>query len=171
MRAGTHTNRYVCCARRMLSYTALQGMHVLRVQRDDEWCALMLRVSHDIYKRFVLDTEAFVKQDVLFGTNVLDEPRQVDRPAQREVQQAVFCELGLCLCSLAVADVLCFNRREAIHVVSSQDAAACPRRKGGVSGAHPSYAGEPCGRGLALPLNDIMLFWTLNAWLNSCLRA
>jgi hypothetical protein len=55
----------------MLSYTALLGMHVLRVQRDDEWCALMLRVTHNIYKRFVLDPEAFVKQDVLFGTRVL----------------------------------------------------------------------------------------------------
>ena len=55
----------------MLSYTALLGMHVLRVQRDDEWCALMLRVTHDIYKRFVFDPEAFVKQDVLFGTRAL----------------------------------------------------------------------------------------------------
>ena len=54
---------------RMLSYTALLGMHVLRVKRDDEWCALMLRVSHNIYKRFVLDPEAFVKQDALFGAH------------------------------------------------------------------------------------------------------
>lgn len=54
----------------MLSYTALLGMHVLRVPRDDEWCALMLQVSHSIYRRFVLDPEAFVKQDVLFGTCV-----------------------------------------------------------------------------------------------------
>ena len=52
---------------RMLSYTALHGMHVLRVRRDDEWCALMLRVLHTIYTRFVLDAEAFVKQDALFG--------------------------------------------------------------------------------------------------------
>lgn len=61
----------------MLSYTALLGMHVLRVQRDDEWCALMLRVSHSIYKRFVLDSDAFVKQDALFGTHVLLEQQRV----------------------------------------------------------------------------------------------
>ena len=42
----------------MLSYTALHGMHVLRIRRDDEWCAMMLRVSRDIYAEYVLTPDA-----------------------------------------------------------------------------------------------------------------
>ena len=54
----------------MLSYTALHGMHVLRVARDDEWCAMMLRVSRDIYAEYVLKPDAKAPPiNAMFGTH------------------------------------------------------------------------------------------------------
>ena len=51
----------------MLSYTALHGMHVLRVERDDVWCGLMLRTIRSMYAAFVQQPDAWIPANPFYG--------------------------------------------------------------------------------------------------------